>query len=75
MIIIQKNKKGNPLKHTYLNPFRFCDVEINVVKIKIGEKRFIYKFEDGFDDAYFKAKNIADAKKKYKKYSPYKSIK
>jgi len=46
-------------------------VDVSLAKIKIGDKKFVYKFDDGYDDVYFKAKNVTEAKKKYKRYFPW----
>ena len=63
-----KNKKSKPLKTTYLSPFKHNKIEVNVKRIKISEKQTIYRFEDGYESIYFKAKNINEAKNKYKKH-------
>lgn len=63
-----KKKKVVPLKTTWLSPFKHNEIEVNVKKIKISEKQIIYRFEDKYDANYFKAKNLNEAKKKYKKY-------
>ena len=66
-----KKKKPVPLKTTWLSSFKHRKADVELAKIKIGDKKFVYRFDDGYDPVYFKAKNVNEAKKKYRKYFPW----